>query len=217
VIAVGAVTETVSASVAVVLSQPEGATLTAAVSFQVLPGDSATSIRILNAPSTMTLNQSQPISVSTFDMNGNVVDSTPAVSWDGAGTGVLTVTGSPGAYVVTAVGTGMTTLVAHSGGLTSQGALIAVMEEPPSTLSYETNPLNCTLNVQIQNDVPTTTGGTPSSFSVFPSLPTGLLLDKSTGVISGTPMELSAQTKYNVTATNSGGSTSIDLFVSVVQ
>ena len=53
------------------------------------------------------------------------------------------------------------------------------------------------------------------TWSVSPTLPTGLNIDASTGEISGTPTVLSTSTTYTITATNTGGSatTTIDITV----
>ena len=57
------------------------------------------------------------------------------------------------------------------------------------------------------------------SFSVKPSLPTGLALDPGTGIISGTPAAVSAQTAYAITANNvrsdGGGATSLTVTLGV--
>ena len=52
---------------------------------------------------------------------------------------------------------------------------------------------------------PTSTGGTVVTWSVSPSLPAGLSLDTSTGVLSGTPTAVTSSASYTITATNTGG------------
>jgi hypothetical protein len=56
-----------------------------------------------------------------------------------------------------------------------------------------------------------------SSFSITPSLPAGLNFDTTTGAISGTPVSGSPQTTYTVTATNSAGSTTAQVTITVTQ
>ena len=63
--------------------------------------------------------------------------------------------------------------------------------------------------------VPGVSGGPVVSWSISPSLPTGLSIDSNTGEVSGTPTVLSSLTIYTITATNTGGSatTTIDITV----
>jgi hypothetical protein len=85
----------------------------------------------------------------------------------------------------------------------------------PTNLTYTTNPAVYAKGVAIANNSPTSKGGTAVSYSVTPPLPAGLSLDHATGVISGTPTAASVQATYTVTATNSGGSTSVSLSITV--
>ena len=52
-------------------------------------------------------------------------------------------------------------------------------------------------------------------YAVAPALPTGLSLDPATGILSGTPTAASPVTTYTVTATNSAGSTTAQVVISV--
>jgi hypothetical protein len=54
------------------------------------------------------------------------------------------------------------------------------------------------------------------SYAVSPTLPAGLTLDTSTGVISGAPTAETAPAGYTITATNTGGSTTVLLGITVV-
>jgi hypothetical protein len=72
-------------------------------------------------------------------------------------------------------------------------------------LTY-TSPLQATAGTAITPLSPSVTG-TAISYSINPTLPAGLSLDVTGGVISGTPTAPTAQATYTVTATNGTGST----------
>ena len=64
--------------------------------------------------------------------------------------------------------------------------------------------------------IPTVSGLTPITFSIAPSLPSGMLFDTTTGVISGTGTVQGQSTTYTVRATDSGGNTADRAFTVVV-
>ena len=74
----------------------------------------------------------------------------------------------------------------------------------PSPLSYLT-PLICNLASPIVAQVPTISGSS-LQYSVSPSLPPGLVLNPSVGIITGVPTTVTPPTNYTVTATNLAGS-----------
>ena len=53
------------------------------------------------------------------------------------------------------------------------------------------------------------------SYAVSPALPTGLTLNTSTGIISGTPTTLTTSANYTVTASNTGGFTTASVSITV--
>jgi len=63
---------------------------------------------------------------------------------------------------------------------------------------------------------PTSTGGAVTAYSVSPTLPAGLSLSTSTGIISGTPTAVTATASYTVTASNSAGYTTATLTITVI-
>jgi hypothetical protein len=67
---------------------------------------------------------------------------------------------------------------------------------------------------EIVPDVPTVVGSV-NAFSISPTLPAGLSLDVSTGIISGTPNGAAPQATYEVTARNAGGSATANLTITV--
>ena len=79
-----------------------------------------------------------------------------------------------------------------------------------STLTgYSTSPASFIAGVLITPNTPQVLGGTPDSYAVSPALPTGLLLDPLTGIITGTPTLALAAADYTITASFSGEPDSI--------
>jgi len=84
----------------------------------------------------------------------------------------------------------------------------------PPNISYVT-PQVYTQGVPITPLTPTNSGGAATSWSVSPALPSGLVLNTSTGVVSGTPSAITATAGYVITATNSAGSSPFTLTLTV--
>jgi len=90
-----------------------------------------------------------------------------------------------------------------------------VAPSAPSNFSYAVGIATYSTGVAIAADNPVISGTTPITYSVAPSLPSGLTMSTSTGVISGTPTVASAAAYYVITATNSYGSTSTSVNITV--
>ena len=85
----------------------------------------------------------------------------------------------------------------------------------PSVTGYTAAAAVYTKGSAVAANDPSVSGGAVVSWSVVPPLPEGLLLSGSTGRVTGTPSVLSAEASYVVTATNSGGSGSFTLTITV--
>lgn len=121
-------------------------------------------------------------------------------------TGTPTTLSASNSYTVTAT---------NAGGSGTAGITVRVNDIAPSSLSYAVTSATYVPNVAITANSPTISGGSVVTWSVSPSLPTGLGLNASTGVISGTPTATKAATLYTITATNSGGSTTAQVTIAV--
>jgi len=91
---------------------------------------------------------------------------------------------------------------------------VTVNDVPPSVTYSAPSPVYVN-GTPITADTATNTGGTVVSWSISPPLPTGLLFSTSTGAITGTPGAVAAAANYVVTATNSGGSPTVTLNITV--
>lgn len=110
---------------------------------------------------------------------------------------------------------GPTLMTMFTNGIPSASKLMVFSDNLPSNLVYSQNPASYSFKEQIIDNVPSSTGGAVTTYSISPALPAGLVLDTATGIISGTPTVLSSATNYTVTATNTGGSLAINLTISV--
>ncbi|MGH7163205.1 MAG: CHRD domain-containing protein [Planctomycetota bacterium] len=103
---------------------------------------------------------------------------------------------------------------AAPGGIARGQLALLGQDVPPGSLSY-TSPVTYVTGTAITPNVPTSTGGAITSYSVSPALPPGITLDTVTGIISGTPTQARAAADYTVTASNAAGSTTATVNITV--
>ncbi|MBM9500546.1 putative Ig domain-containing protein [Leptospira sp. 201903071] len=84
----------------------------------------------------------------------------------------------------------------------------------PPTLAYSTSSFSFVKNIAISAIQPTISGS-DTSISISPALPSGLSLDTTTGEITGTPSSKQIASSYTITASNSFGSSSVSIQISV--
>jgi len=158
----------------------------------------ATPTYTANAPVTPDVPSVSGGAVSTWSVLPGLPTGLSLDSATGVITGTPTTPSAAAIYVVTA---------ANAAGSATAGLTITVTQgvTPPSGLTYLNNPVVYTAGQAIQPNTPSTSGGQPTSYSVGPSLPSGLNLDTATGIISGTPTGPTQQATYTVQASNSGG------------
>lgn len=102
----------------------------------------------------------------------------------------------------------------NASGTVTATVVITVNGQPPLSLSYNT-PNVYTTGTTISALNPTSSGGTITQYTIGPSLPTGLTINPTTGVISGTPSAVSSQTSYTVTGTNASGTVTTTVVITV--
>jgi len=127
----------------------------------------------------------------------------------GSSTGIIS--GTP--TVVS--GSATDTIIATGPGGTGRATVtIAVVDTAPS-IAYRTNPATYAKSVAIIPDSVLSTGGGITGFAVNPALPTGLTLNPTTGIVSGTPTALTVSAADTVTATGPGGTGKVVLVITV--
>ena len=98
----------------------------------------------------------------------------------------------------------------------SQNVVIEVKDYAPNNLVYPVSTLTATKTVAISPITPTVGGGAVITYTVSPALPSGLTINSSTGVISGTATVLSPSATYTLTANNGTGFTTTTMQITVV-
>jgi hypothetical protein len=107
------------------------------------------------------------------------------------------------------------TVTASNGGGSTTATISLTVIGPPTQVTYSTSRPSYLVGEPIEPNVPTVAGGTPTQFVVIPVLPAGLSMDAVTGVITGTPTEMLAQSTFRVTASNAAGAASVNLRITV--
>ena len=86
---------------------------------------------------------------------------------------------------------------------------------PPASLAYSQPDAVYTASLVIPDNLPQSSGGSITGYSVSPVLPAGLSIHALTGVISGTPEVAQARAVYTVTGSNSAGSITAQVAITV--
>jgi hypothetical protein len=110
-----------------------------------------------------------------------------------------------------------TVQVGSSGGTDTSTLLIDVSSpgpNPPTLLAYPSHPVYIK-GAAIANLLPASSGGGVMRYMASPDLPKGLYLNSTTGVVSGTPIEVAATASYTIVATNTDGATTANLTLTV--
>ncbi len=95
----------------------------------------------------------------------------------------------------------------------SSFSLVLSVTEPPSHLSYP-SPVKAAVGAALTPLMPTI-AGTVEHYAVTPALPPGVLLDGTSGLITGTPRGARALAPYKITASSLAGNTSAIVLLTV--
>ena len=152
------------------------------------------------------------ITPNTPTVNGTITgySVSPALP---AGLTLNTTTGVISGTPTTPASTASYTVTASGGATTT---LVITVRLPPSGLSYSSSSALYIVGTTITPNTPSISGSATITYVVSPSLPAGLTLSTSTGIITGKPTTPSAAANYTITATNQAGSTTATLTLAVI-
>ncbi len=93
---------------------------------------------------------------------------------------------------------------------------LEVLPQAPCDLQYPETTLNLLVGVALDDQIPAVGCGQVTLYQIFPALPAGLSIDSISGVISGTALETSNSTNYEIVASNFRGSSSTTITITVL-
>ncbi|MDA7740343.1 putative Ig domain-containing protein, partial [Euryarchaeota archaeon] len=150
--------------------------------------------------------------VSRADVSGATCSITPSLPNGLAlNQGTCTISGTP---TISGTNTTYNVTATSSTGVSKTGEFNLWVTMVAPSIAYSGSPFTFNKDVAISSITPTNSGDS-GTWSASPSLPSGLNIDSSTGVISGTPTATSSSASYVITATNSGGSDTATISITV--
>ena len=170
-----------------------------------------------------------PSSEYTFTKDSLISDIIPSNSGGDASSWTITSGSIPNGLLLdssTGVISGTPTIVldltpitiqaSNSAGSDTQIISMTVIDIIPE-ISYPENPITLTNNVALTGINPVNSGGTATLWNVISgNLPAGLSLNSSSGEITGIPTQLVTSSSITIRATNSGGSSTTSIQISIV-
>lgn len=142
-----------------------------------------------------------------FTINGTLPQGLSLDNDTGAIEGVPVALAEEATYMITA---------SNEVGSTSSDITFSVIAPVPAEFSYpsasSTYAVGEPMAIEPQHE-----GWSEGSFDVLPDLPNGLVLDKDTGVIRGTPAEVCSEATYCVMLNNSAGQANVKLVLEIIE
>ena len=179
--------------------------------------DPPANLSYANAPFTWTKDSAITGQTPTGNTGGAVVSYAVTSGTLPAGINLNTttgeLTGTPTALYTTA---SVTITATNTGGTQDITFNITVNDVGPSALAYSSATYSWEKNQTVVSETPTSSGGPVVSYAVTSgSLPSGINLNTSTGELTGTPTAVYSTSSVTITATNTGGSDSVTLSLTV--
>ena len=106
------------------------------------------------------------------------------------------ISGTPTTLAVT---TTYTVTASHAAGTSTTDVIVTVVDDPPH-IAFATTTMVGTVNVPLDPNAPTLTGGPATGYTVVPSFPAGINLHPVSGAVTGVPVSIHPLTTHSVTA-----------------
>lgn len=186
-----------------------GGNLTATLALSVNGAPSA----LRYAPDSGSFQQGKPITALSPTVSG-IVDSFSIAPAPPTGLSFSRATGTLSGTPTSISAAAAYTVTARNPAGSAAATLRLAVVSPASGFSYAVNPATYWIGVAIAANA-ATVNGSVDSFTVSPTLPAGLGLNKATGAITGTPSAAAAAKAYTVTAHNPAGSATAQVNLTV--
>ena len=171
---------------------------------------------IIYNPSSLSLTKGATMTPATPSVSGGDVVSWTVSPTLPSGLSIDATTGTiSGSPVSVSSSASYTVTATNTGGSATAVLTIEVLEAPPSSITYVPGSFTLTIGTSMNSVTPTANGDPVVSWSISPTLPSGLTFDSNTGELGGTPNAVSPLTTYTVTATNNGGSGTATITIKV--
>ena len=165
-------------------------------------------IAVTTDPITITNNGGHVNSYTIEDANGQTLSENTGLSHsaDGVIFGTPTMSASTEIYTITAT---------NRNGVSDSATITITVNEAVPSISIDPATVTVTAGTAITPITIASTGGTVVSYSIMPAITNGLSFNTTTGTISGTPDAVAPEIIYTITATNSGGTDTATIAITV--
>lgn len=110
-----------------------------------------------------------------------------------------------------------TFIASNISGVSTTTLEIQVLPEPPCDFQYPSDQIQLTVGHSLSPLVPSNGCGSPTGYTALPPLPAGLILEVTTGIISGIPQFVGGPTSHIILAGNISGDVSFLIEIEVVE
>ena len=164
---------------------------------------------VSGAPTITSFTPTSGVPGTTVTITGTNFTPATTVAFDGISAGAVTFTSSTQISVATSPinNSGVISVTNETGTVNSATPYTAAIEAPRFTLTNNTFTIDSQTAISTVNTYSiTNVAGTPTSYALSGTLPSGITFNTSTGLLSGTPTEAKSAITFTIQAMNGAGS-----------